>query len=497
MKKGREPPESGPEGHESGVGIPGAIEGASGVTAGGLQQNQAMKHAFLLFAGTAIAALAALDLPCAAADTASLTIHTAIEVEFPTAKGRLYQLQGSSNLTDWASIGDPVFGSGRPVNRVFSTRTGAEVVFQSYRLETTEVTDTGFAPWSLAGLRLQLDDRSDADLVVFSSETEGTAREGDDDTFTYELTRLDLNTVVADLRRDDQRNDLLTLTFTATDRGTWVRDEFRKGRLKDRDVGVFRIVAAGGSGTNTPPVDPVGPGGQPVASLDGRTFVFQDGETPDRLVFGTGSTGTELGDDLNDDEPNRFGFSYEVTGDHTARLVVTFKPGRYDEYDLTFASDAQGRFVRREFRDGRLKDTDRGSFSEETASGGSGGGGNTGGSGGTGEVGQPPKDTLSGLTYTMREGEDTDVLVFSSSTTGTETGDDVGDDEPNIFGYTYTGTGETTARLVVTFKADRWDEYDLTFVQGQTGTFVRREFKEGVLNDTDTGRFSGASTVVP
>ena len=60
------------------------------------------------------------------------------------------------------------------------------------------------------------------------------------------------------------------------------------------------------------------------------------------------------------------------------------------------------------------------------------------------------------------------------------------------FTYTYTVTGALTARLVLRFKADKWDEYDLTFQAGaNTGTFVRREFDRNVLKDTDTGSFRG------
>ncbi len=446
----------------------------------------------LLFAGAAMAGLALPVFLRAAESVSALTIHTAIEVEFPTEKGKVYQLQGSSNLLDWSSIGDSVFGSGRPVNRIFSTRNGDEVLFQSYRLDTSDAPAGGFAPWSLAGLQIQLDDKPGADRVNFTSETEGSASEGGSDAFTYEFTRVDLNTVTADLKRSADRHDLLTLTFTAADRGTWLREEFRKGKLKDRDLGVFVVGQPVANGTNSVPVDPAAPSPESIA---GKVFVFQDGAHPDRLEFKTASGGVETGDDVNDDELNLFSYTYAVTGDQAAHLVVTFKPGRYDEYDLTFASAAQGSFVRREYRDGRLKDTDRGSFSEVVSTGGgNGSGGTTNPPAGSGEK---PASTLNGLTYTVREGEHADTLVFNSETTGVETGDDVSDDEANTFTYTYVSTGDTTAQVVLRFKADRWDEYDLTFTEGNSGTFVRREFKKGVLDDTDTGSFSGAATVKP
>ena len=110
------------------------------------------------------------------------------------------------------------------------------------------------------------------------------------------------------------------------------------------------------------------------------------------------------------------------------------------------------------------------------------------------DSGSKPEGTLKGLTYVMRTGATPDRLVFSTDSAGIESGDDVNDDEPNAFTYTYTSTGDTTAALVVQFKADKWDEYDLTFVAGNTGAFVRREFDDGVLDDTDTGAFVGTMT---
>ena len=81
-----------------------------------------------------------------------LKIFTAIEVEFATERGKSYQLQGSGDLTDWTSVGDPVFGNGNTVNRIFSAKAGDTVAFGNYRLDITEITVPGLAPWSFQGL---------------------------------------------------------------------------------------------------------------------------------------------------------------------------------------------------------------------------------------------------------------------------------------------------------------------------------------------------------
>ena len=63
-------------------------------------------------------------------------------------------------------------------------------------------------------------------------------------------------------------------------------------------------------------------------------------------------------------------------------------------------------------------------------------------------------------------------LTFQSATVGLQ----LDDSAPTDFTYTYQSTGSNTFSLVVRFKADKWDEYDLTFTDGGHGSFVRREF---------------------
>lgn len=467
--------------------------------------NAIMHKSLSVIAGAVFAAV----LPSAnlhAQDPSPLKIFTAVEVEFGTQTGKVYQLQGSSNLVDWVNIGAPVFGVGRDITQVFSTRSGGEVTFGSYRLEQVAAPTNGLAPWSLAGTTLSLDDTPGDDLMQFTDATRGVDLGDDPDPFAYVFTRVDADTVRTDIDYGDGKKDVLTLTFTAPTRGTWVREEYRRERLKDRDLGVFSVVSNTVPNVDpnpgTPPPPPVDPGttnspAEPPTGLAGVIYQFQSGEHPDRLEFKDATTGLEIGDDIDDDEPNTFTYIYTVTGTNTATIVVTFKPGRHDDYALSFTSGGRGTFVRREFRNGTVKDTDNGAFSTVTGPstpGGNGGndddddnGGNTSGNAGgnTNPGTAPAGPSLEGIVYRMVTGEDPDVLTFNNATAGVETGDD----DPAGFTYTYTSTGTSTARLVVRFKPDRWDEYDLTFVGTNGGTFVRREYDDNQLKDTDSGTF--------
>ena len=90
----------------------------------------------------------------------------------------------------------------------------------------------------------------------------------------------------------------------------------------------------------------------------------------------------------------------------------------------------------------------------------------------------------------IHTGEDTVQLVFTTATLGVETGDS----DSSSFVYTYQKKSATAASLVVRFKADRWDEYDLVYTVEGRGTLVLRQYKSNILERTRTGSFGTTST---
>ncbi|NCF84238.1 MAG: hypothetical protein GWQ08_01730, partial [Verrucomicrobiaceae bacterium] len=107
-----------------------------------------------------------------------------------------------------------------------------------------------------------------------------------------------------------------------------------------------------------------------------------------------------------------------------------------------------------------------------------------GGDGGNGGVALA---TLTGKTFVIRQnnGAIEANLVFSSATAGSENDPD---GDVDVFSYTYSSAG-STATLTLQFKPDKWDEYTLDFA---TGSLTRREFKDGELDDVDSGMFTEA-----
>ncbi len=110
-----------------------------------------------------------------------------------------------------------------------------------------------FAPDSLAGLTLNLDDQPGGDLMEFTTSTTGVDLGTDPDPFTYVYTKLAANQARVEVR-DGSKLDAYVFTFATLSSGSWTRDEYRDGLLKDRDTGRFTVAVGtntGGTGTNT------------------------------------------------------------------------------------------------------------------------------------------------------------------------------------------------------------------------------------------------------
>lgn len=217
----------------------------------------------------------------------------------------------------------------------------------------------GQAPASLAGVVYVIKERDgsiEANLN-FSSDAAGseTDPDGDNDGFSYTYTPNGA-TAALKLQFKSDKWDEYDLDYA---NGTYVRREFDKNALKDTDTGIFSL-----DGAAPPPPPPAGGGnggavgdGNAPAALEGVTWVVREmnGKVEANLVFASATGGSE-----NDPDGDIDPFTYEYAANGTtATLRVTFKPGKWDEYDLNFAT---GFYTRREFKNSALDDTDTGFF---------------------------------------------------------------------------------------------------------------------------------------
>ena len=439
----------------------------------------------------------------AAQATNQLRIYTAIEVEYQTEIGKSYKLQGAVNLTNWTDIGNPVLGHGRLVNQIFSTKNGGSVSYAAYRLQVSDGPTNGYAPWSLAGAHVQMDDNSSNSVEYIDDHSGRDVYSGAGDPFTYEYTRLGANEARVDRTFTPDRHELVTYGYTAPGVGTWVREEYRNASLERRVLGVFRyLVDTTNSlpGVTNPPVviNPPQPPTPPTI-LTGLVYYVQSGAQPDKLQFNTTTTGIETplpptggGENENEVLPGGNSFTYSFTNltSNTVSLIINFGyygfGGDKNEYDLTYTDGPSGTFVRRIYRLGSLYSTDNGAFSPYAPVNGQPPGSTNPPPGVTNT---PPTNPV-GFTYTINDGSTPPRLVFQSTASGIE----FDDSAPSDFTFTYSSTGTNTWALHVQFKPDRWDDYTVTFTSGTQGTFVRKQFRNSLLNRTTSGAFSIAPT---
>jgi len=147
---------------------------------------------------------------------------------------------------------------------------------------------------------------------------------------------------------------------------------------------------------------------------------------------------------------------------------VTFDAidGDFDEWDLAWTSNGTGTFVRREYKDHALDDTDTGSFQENS--------------------GEPsPPANLIGIRLEETIQLEDERFEFLTDTAGREF--EPGDVDP--FTYVYTVTGATTANVIATFKSDKWDDLALTFESESRGTYLLQRYDDNVLKDEKRGDF--------
>jgi len=458
---------------------------------------------------------------------ATVGINTAIEVEYPTELGKSYTLQGSTNFASWTDLGEYLPGTGRNVDRIYSTKHGGEVKFNYYRLAIAPGPTNGFAPWTLGGIDVELDDQPGGDVTKFLTITNGqNLSEGDTDGFTYLFSRLGDNSARADLTYASNRTETINFEFTGLGVGTWSSDEYRGGKLKRHDDGPFRIVGVAPVAPGTSPsavnpnvvvAPPVAPPAPP-SSLAGLDYYFQSTGVPDRYQFASSTAGSEIQGTPQEGSPtNGFGYVYTVTGADTATLQISF--GYYgiggDRYDcdLTFTDGSAGHFVRHTYRRGVLKHTDDGAFSQDSSLGApvAGAGSSTPPPAVTNipptwppvvtaTAAPAPLASLFGNTFYVYTSPSPDQYRFTGTFYGYATPNAVRSSEVettpggNVYMYTYSNTAPNTASLVITYGyynlgGDR-EEYDLTYVDGSTCTFNRRLYRLGTLYTNQAGIFS-------
>jgi hypothetical protein len=283
------------------------------------------------------------------------------------------------------------------------------------------------------------------------------------------------------------------LTFTDGSSGHFVRRMYRRGVLKRTDDGAFSQTiqlstgnnsSTGGSTTPSawpPKVTPTAPP-NPPALLSGMTYYVYTAQYPDQYRFVAGHYGYAMPGASADEElevsngGNVYMYTYTNHSSNTASLVITYGyynlGGDREEYDLTYVDGSTATFNRRLLRAGVVYTNQSGIFSTNPVLPYAYDPGTS--------TNNPPAGDYN---FVMSTGES---LKFNNSTAGKQ----YDDSNPTDFTYVLTATGPTSATLRIQFKADKWDEYTLSYASTTAGSFTRKQYDKNALKDTDSGTFT-------
>jgi len=418
-------------------------------------------------AGTFLALLLAAGASQAqdlAPDDGNLAIHRALEVNYKTNPGQVFELQGSGDLQGWRDIGDVVFGEGGSVHDFVSSK-NAPASFL-YRVKISPSQQFGFAPSAIVGKQFAFND--DGGARVYNFDTRGSATEFSNlagvspATLAYSFRKNGDSYSRLTIERGSGDRDVYELDFSADHIGTYQRSEIRDGSTRDIDRGTFTLGAK-----RSPSQDP--PATLIPQSLVGLSYLYSDGLTRERFDFVSNNSGRSI----ERAAVRHFGYAYQI-GEETATATVV--DGELTiEFEMTFTGESAGTYTRREYFDGTLEYTDEGLFSSGASV--------YHGAGANSTNLTLPADEIVGRSYLIRDGGTPCSLEFETQTSGKC----VEGNQIDSFDFEYTVRCNATSVMKIKFSETSYDEYHMNY---SDCTFMRYEVRSGKLVDTDTGTFS-------
>lgn len=311
--------------------------------------------------GKAVAAAAVFlaSEPAARANVPELSLWDAVEIRYPTEPGKIYVVQGSDDLKEWATVQGPVYGTGKTVERLVSTRL-RPVNYGFYRLKVELEASGGHAPRDLTGAVFQRCAAEILEAYSFGESGKGKVKreDGVEVPFTWTWLRTGANAGEATVSREDGVREVLKLEYAAKNLGRVITEI--TGLVSGE---VYSITGTFGPAASAGTVEP-------PADLTGRALVTGDAAEMERLVFSSSEAGARVlftGGDPQAANARAFSCEWKKEGENRAGLTVHLSPEHWIEYKLTFHSPLAGVFVRRVFTGGVFRDQDKGAFSLSAA----------------------------------------------------------------------------------------------------------------------------------
>lgn len=440
-----------------------------------------------------------------------LRIRNAIELEYQSTPGRVYDVQSSSDNQSWRSVGESYFGDGAKVVDLISYRqTGDKSKF--FRVRVRDAREVGIGPVSLAGTTYLLNDGGLLRTIRFENAATGSVALDDEasKSFRYGFLKTGASNGRLQMLFGDDTSETVSMTFATDSAGTFQCDRFESGDLFDTDAGTFSRIYLNGDTSLSyesdmdAPESPIGYSLVLFAGDQGNVIRILNDVTVKESMLNSSTS---------------YQYDYAVS-DGVGQLTVWKARDRHDFYEFNFTSVGSGEFKRSQYSDGALVDADAGVFSVFGAPS------NVDGDvavpldadGGlvhfpespeSPEGGDRPREEIQcdmpgemeGICVEVTANGKSEKLCFYTEGAGSQVRDLEGTTAFVPFDYTYEPQDGKSGRIVIEFATSEGDEkivYELRLDDGCNGSYTRTTYLGDRITGQENGRFSmSAEIVVP
>ncbi|MDA0814061.1 MAG: hypothetical protein O3C21_16925, partial [Verrucomicrobia bacterium] len=286
-----------------------------------------------------------------------LRIRHAVEVEYQSVPGQVYQIQSSTDNVSWRVEGDSYFGDGAKVVDLISYgQSGDRSRF--FRVRTLDASEVGIGPVALVGATYLLNDGGVLRTIHFDNIATGTllldGEAPQDFRYGFLKTGPDAGRLQMLFDNDNSSTETVSMSYATESAGTFRCEKFEDASLVELDGGTFSRVY-----------------------LDGDVRLALDSSTPAprspigySLLLSAGEQSNVLRV-LNDvvvkestlNSSTSYVYDYAVSGAGKGQLTVWKGRAKYDYYEFSFTSVGTGAFERSQYVDGSMVDADVGIFS--------------------------------------------------------------------------------------------------------------------------------------
>ncbi len=446
-----------------------------------------------------------------------LKIRHAVEVEYQSVPGQVYQIQSSTDNVNWRLEGDSYFGDGAKVVDLISYgQTGDRSRF--FRVRTLDASEVGIGPVALVGATYLLNDGGMLRTIHFDNVATGTLLPNGEAPreFRYGFLKTGPDAGRLQMLFDDITTETVSMSYSTDSAGTFRCERFEDESLIERDAGTFSRVFLDGdvrltldSSTPAPP-SPIGYSLLLFAGEQSNVLrVLNDVVVKESML----NTSTS------------YVYDYAVSATGKGQLTVWKGRAKYDFYEFSFTSVGTGAFKRSQYVDGSMVDADVGVFSVFGAPGlrpvldQAGQAAPLDADGGLvhfpegpaapSEGDTPPKreeqckmpNQLEGICVDVTANGKSEKLCFYSDDSGSLVKNLVGTSTFVPFEYSYEVISDSVGRIEIQFATADGEQrivYELNLDDGCNGSYSRTKYVGDQMLAEETGRFSmSAELIIP